>query len=465
MNKIFHRLVDLTEYLLVHRLLWGIALVYILISAGGQFWKPTHNPIYSDSAGYYTHLPQIFIYQDFGFSEDPQFIESYKNQNYYEPETWYLAEGRNGNSISKFPIGVAVMELPFFLTAHLFSYVLGYPTNGYSFLYKLFFIISNVSYSLLGLFIIRRVLLNWFTPFISSLGTAIIGLSTNLLFYSFVICGMSHNYSFALFAGLIYLTERYYRTRKTKALIGIGLIGGLITIIRPTNALAVLIFVLWGLEDWKGIQDRLILYMKEWKSLFYASLACVAVLFIQLIYWKWSVGTWLFYSYGEESLNLAHSHFIEGLFSFRKGWLVYTPVMILAIYGFFVMPKFKDLPVKVLAPFYFLVHAYIVFSWWSWYYGGSFGSRPMIEITALLAIPLCAALVIFSKTKQRQIILLAFLVLTTGLNIFQSYQYKAGIIHYSNMSFKAYVYAFGKIGHYSQDERVEFEKLLLLEEP
>jgi presenilin-like A22 family membrane protease len=74
-------------------------------------------------------------------------------------------------------------------------------------------------------------------------------------------------------------------------------------------------------------------------------------------------------------------------------------------------------------------------------YGGSFGSRAMIEFYVVLSIPLAAFIhTVFQKKrnwllKSLTSVILVFLV---WLNLFQTTQYRGQVIHIDSMSKKAY---------------------------
>lgn len=88
---------------------------------------------------------------------------------------------------------------------------------------------------------------------------------------------------------------------------------------------------------------------------------------------------------------------------------------------------------------------YVVFCWWQWYYGGSFGCRVMIESLAILALP-TASLVqfLFKQMKMIKIFSFALLALLISLNVFQTAQYAKGIIHWQKMNKEYYWKVFGK---------------------
>ena len=64
-------------------------------------------------------------------------------------------------------------------------------------------------------------------------------------------------------------------------------------------------------------------------------------------------------------LDLAEPHFLNVLFSFRKEWFIYTPLMMLIIPGFFIF--YKRQKENFLAFFgCFIISFYIIASWPEW---------------------------------------------------------------------------------------------------
>ena len=63
--------------------------------------------------------------------------------------------------------------------------------------------------------------------------------------------------------------------------------------------------------------------------------------------------------------------------------------MLFAVAGIFYLPRYiKGVTLGISV--FLVLNVYIIFSWWSWWYGGSFGARPMIDSYGILAIPLAA---------------------------------------------------------------------------
>ena len=163
-----------------------------------------------------------------------------------------------------------------------------------------------------------------------------------------------------------------------------------------------------------------------------------------MIYWKLVSGQWFYYSYTDETFFFRDPQIISGLFSFRKGWLLYTPLMIAALAGIPLLRRYNPgwlLPVLL----YVSLHIYVVFSWWTWWYGGGFGQRPMIETYAILAFPL-GAIIHHAGLYARKIKALAVVVLFLLLahNLMQTVQYYYGAIHWDSMSRAAYFASLGR---------------------
>ncbi|HYG16335.1 MAG TPA: hypothetical protein VEC12_11325, partial [Bacteroidia bacterium] len=81
---------------------------------------------------------------------------------------------------------------------------------------------------------------------------------------------------------------------------------------------------------------------------------------------------------------------------------------------------------------------YVVYSWWTWWYGGSFGSRPMVDIYPVLSLPMAASLAWVYKKRAvfaGALVAGAFFIYLNG---FQTWQYKKTLIHWDSMTKEAY---------------------------
>ena len=201
----------------------------------------------------------------------------------------------------------------------------------------------------------------------------------------------------------------------------LGLTIGLATICRPTELMLVLIPLLWGVYNKTTVIEKLQGLWQRKSHVIVLGTGIALMGIIQMAYWKIYSGQFLYYSYEEYTFDWLRPHIWNGLFSFRKGWLIYTPVMILALMG--LIPLYKNYREKFwMVAIYLALTLYIVFAWQVWWYGGSFGARSMVQVYALLAFPLAACISYVLQRKVLTIITAVFVLLCIDLNMIMSWQ-------------------------------------------
>ncbi len=343
---------------------------------------------------------------------------------------------------------MSFMYLPFFYGAHWYAYWFGYDTGGYSLPYQVALLFSALFYFIIGLNFLRKALEKFFDTFIVALVIMLTVFGTNLFYYATIAGAMSHVYSFSLLCVFIYYTIMWYERQSIKNSLLLGLVLGLITIIRPNNIIMGLIFVLYGITSFKDIALRFRFFLKNYSKILIMIVCIVALCVPQFIYWKVVTGGWFYYSYLDEHFYFSRPQFINGLFSFRKGWFVYTPIMMFALVG--LLLSYKRLkPFFTAAIIFILIDLWIAFAWWCWWYGGSFGQRSLIDIYGVMAIGLAVFLAYIWKQKlwiKYPVVLLVLML--TFLNVFNTIQYKYGCLHYDSMTKEAYYENFGHMEPY-----------------
>ncbi len=415
-----------------HISFYTILLVIILTAWIGVERKKWNDRkvLITDAKIYYSYLPAAFIYHDltFGFSEDLQNIFG---------RTW-TNRAPNGNKVVKMTMGNAVCWLPFFGIAHLYASLTQYDNNGYSVPYHFMIFISAICYLLLGLVFLRKLLIRYYDHITTSVVLIITVFATNLIYYVADEPGMSHINSFSLITVFFYLTIRWFEKRTIQRSVITGVLLGLITLIRPVNAMIVIIPVTFWLFNYKTINEKIIFLKKNTLHILLILVTAFLAFLPQMIYWKMITGDLFYYTYRDESFFFLDPNITNGLFSYRKGWLVYTPVMILSILGLFFMNK-KDSILRWPVLIMLVVFVYITYSWWCWWYGGGYGSRPMIDIYGILAVPLAALIgYILNKNIWLKIMLSLILGFLVYYNHFQIKQYRITLLHWDGMTKEAY---------------------------
>jgi len=398
-------------------------------------WTKTEGVIANDIRSYYGYLPAKFIYDDIKIEKD--------DYTYGENQFWFWqVKTTGGKYIFKMTCGLAILYYPFFYVANVMAELFDFPQSGFSEPYKFFLLLSSIFYLCIGLiFTVKNLEHFKFSQLNIALTVLLIGLGTNLFCYSTQQAPMSHVYSFALFSIFIYLTICWHEKPKLLYFIGICLVLGMISLIRITNSLVFIFFILYGVKNFKEILKKNITYVE----LFILFSAVALIWWPQIRYWKITTENYLVFAYNEEGFFFLNPHIYKGLFNFRKGWLIYTPMMFFALFGIYHLKKELSV-LKFPIVVFLLVNVYVIFSWWSWWYGGSFGQRPMIESYAILAIPLAAFIQFVSGRKF--VYKAAFgtiVVFFIWLNIFQTYQYQIGSLHQEAMNQTIYFKQFGKL--------------------
>lgn len=428
-----------------------IAFIYLLVVFNENKWRQ-QRVLDWDKSGYYLYLPATFIYHDLcNLAFYPKMDEKYVFSNHYP---WYgIYEQHNTHHrLDKYAIGISVLQLPFFLVSHFITIITHhYPADGYSPYYLLGIIFSTICYVFMGLLLLRNLLLRYFSDNIVAIVILLIGLGTNLYYYTAFEPGMSHPYSFFLFAAAVNWTDLFYRTNKRVYGVIVGLCMGLIIIARPTNILLIIALLCWGLKNKSDLKERFAFIRRNYITILISIFCSFLVIMIQLSYWKYITDHWVYFSYQEEGFNFLKPEIWKGLFSYRKGWFVYTPVAFIAMIGFIQsLKKYKVMTIGLLI--FFITNIYVIFSWYQWYYGGGFGSRPMIDSLPVTAF-LLACFLQFTASKKRFIKSTIYLILLSflTLNIFQTYQYSLGVIPWDHNNSTYYWRTFGKL-HYAEDD-------------
>ncbi len=418
------------------------ALIFIiLILAYNVFLFVPHSILSWDIFGYYLYLPLQFIYHDLGI-KDITIIDKIIDK-YHNTSTFYQAlHLPNGNWVMKYPMGMAVLYSPFFAIGHLVASLAGFEKDGFSVPYQLSLLYGSFLYTLLGLYFLRKSLLKLFDEITTATLLIIIVLGTNSLIH-LSIHGqglMSHNYLFFLFALILWLTLKWHETHEQKFTFGLGIAIGLAALSRPTELLVVLIPLLWNISGFR-LSERFY-HLLHYSKQYLLMLGLVAIIgSIQLIYWKLMTGKFLFNSYGGnagEGMEFFHPFLVEVLFSFRKGWLLYTPLMTLSLIGFYPL-YYKNRTIFPAILLFFLLSFYVIASWTCWWYADCYSQRALIPMYVFLAIPMGYAIKKLNEFKKYlRLINYLFIFILLMFNVFQTWQYLNGLIHPTRMTRSAY---------------------------
>jgi hypothetical protein len=399
------------------------------------------NALSWDIYGYYMYLPASFIYNDIGIENKAWKDTLDKKYQADRPNyQFYLTE--KNRQVNVYPVGQSIAMFPFFMAGHAAAKLSGAPADGFSPPYQYAAILSGLFYSILGLFLLRRILLRWFSESMTALLLILVSIGTNQFYYASFDTTMPHNYLFAGNALLLLLTIKWHENPSVKLALFTGVVIGWLTITRPSELVLALIPLFWGIGKWSDLKEKFKLLWQRKADVIVMGFVIVAVGFIQLAYWKYTNGYWRSYNH-TEGFDFLHPFTLKFLFSFKKGWFIYTPLMAIATLGFIALWKANR---KLFVPLFsfFIFNLWVVSSWECWWYATSWSQRPMVQSVGLMAIPLGFLLLAVSKTRVWKPVLYLSIGFTFLLSIFQTWQYRQSIINGERMTGAYYAAVFGK---------------------
>lgn len=421
-----------------------LSVIISLWSASNIYWGKQHYTgiIKSDGKGYYAYLPAVFIYEDLNFL----WVDSIEYRKYQNPN--YFFDFRNtyqGHYIDKYYVGTALCMAPFFGLAHGLTNLLEGDADGYSRWYQLSAHWAAIFWLFVALWAINLFLKTQsFSAQIRALTLVFIYFGTNWFYYVIGEPSMSHAYSVGLVSLFALNMQRWIQEKRSMALFWAVFFLGWIFITRPVNVLmAGLVFPIAGHPKllWARIRAW---FTRSPANLEYLYLLVFLVPILpQMIIYKVQTGSWWIYSYQEEGFNFMKPEWLNLLFSYQKGFFVYTPLMFFALIGIFQIYRENKLRAwSILITLAMLV--YVFSSWWNWYYGGSFSQRVFVDTYLIFAWLLASSLQMFG-TGVKRILWLGILTTLLLFNQLQTYQYRYNIIHWSEMNKEKYWDVFLKL--------------------
>ncbi|MGV9013699.1 MAG: hypothetical protein ACOH13_13990, partial [Flavobacteriales bacterium] len=361
----------------------------------------TPNELSWDVFGYYIYLPATFIHHDPLLHDTAWLHELIRVRPEISGTLYQLSTAPdNSTPIYFFLMGTAICYLPFFFIGHVAALLGAGPADGFSAPYQIALALGCLFYVWIGLVHLRRILLRFFSEGISAATLVVIVLGTNYLHFATMKNLETANFLFCWMSVLVWNTLRWHEEGKRSNLLWTAISIAMIILIKPSEIVCGLIPLLWGVYNGPSLRVKLDLLGTHWKDLLLALMLGLLVLAPQLLYWRTMTGSFVYDSYKNfgVGLDLSQPHILNVLFSFRKGWLVYTPVMAFALIG--LVPLYRRRrevfwPVVV----YCAIAFYILSSWSEWWYGASYSIRPMITLYPLLALPLGYALTVIAERK------------------------------------------------------------------
>lgn len=386
-----------------------------------------------DGFGYYMYNASLFgegtLYMQ------PEWAQGLQNEYCNGIEAYQLVKQNYPNHLDVYHMGMAYLQLPAYLISDGIARISGHKTDGFSTPYQLGFLLNALLFIFLGLLYLRKLLRLFFSDRLTA-ALIIIGFGATNTYITFTHqYDLPHLYLFFLNAAFAYYLIRFVREQKNKHLIFAALLLGITVSIRPTQALLGLLPLFLPWKEHRFTRDF-------WRRILIFPLMGLLWNIPQMLYWLIVGGELFIFNLHMEDIVLSDPNLIDFLFSYRKGWLLYSPIFLLLIPAFIVLyQKNRTLFWGLFSTTF--IYIYVMSAWECWWYASSFGSRVMVDLYPLLLIVL-GFLLLHLKSLWTKIAIGAFVGFCFLLNVLQSYQFERLYLHGSRMSKQQYWYIFGK---------------------
>jgi hypothetical protein len=382
-----------------------------------------------DVLGYYLYLPATFIYHQ-PMLNDTGWLKKINDEKDLTGTLYMVSSNDEGQPMYFFLMGMALFYLPFFLLAHFLSFLFGFPMDGFSPPYQYTLVFGGIIYTIIGLIYLRKILRKYFSEIVSSFILLIVVFGTNYIHHLTLKNLETVNVLFMLVCIILWNTIRWHEEYKFRNMLTIGIGITLMGLVKPSEILIVILPLLWNVTSRLEFKSKLRQLLTYRKQVLITLGICVLIAIPQMAYWYIKTGRIIYDTYKNPGvgLDLFSPHILNTLFSYRKGWLVYTPVMIFFLIGFIFLYR-QNRRIFAAITVYFLVSFYIIASWTEWWYGAGFSIRPLITTYPVLAICLGYFLLFAWKLNRYLKVALGLIfALLVAFNQFQWWQFKHYII-------------------------------------
>ncbi len=310
--------------------------------------------------------------------------------------SWSAAPRRaDGRIPSKYPLGMSMVEAPFLAFGHLLRRAVelaGWEVSG-AYGYSSIEIWSvAVGLQLLfgaGLAVLYSILKKEYGQSGATLGVLGCWLGTSLFYYSALFPFMAHAVSFVLLVLILYASRELTMEAPTvnSRLAWLGALLGALFLVRPQQVIIALFLI-----------PIFVIRIRSRPAATWCLGACIGATFglaavatqLACNYSQFGVMSFSGYAVGGEGFSWLHPQLSFVLFSPSRGLFVFSPVIAIALIGYFLFPRFIPMYVYPMIG-NAVLQIYLVAAWSSPEQGDAFGARMWSDNAAVVAIGLAIA--------------------------------------------------------------------------
>lgn len=384
-----------------------LALLFVLT-------LPLVNPwVRGDGVGYYAYVRSLLIEHKLDFANDWRAANESFTMGRVRPDgtinpSEYTKTGYLGNH---FAVGPSMLWAPFLVPVHcavltLRKFGINVQANGYSRPYLVTMALATALYGFLGLLLSFRLACLYTDQRWALLAMLGIWFASSLPVYMYFNPSWSHAHSVFVVAVFLWYWQRTRQGRTPMQWVLLGLISGIVLNVYYANIAILLVPFVESLQgywlswrapgrDWQDLRRLLA------SNLLYC-LATVIAFSPTLITRQIIYGHPLSFGYGDVDVShWAAPRLGSVLFSSDHGLLVWTPILIPAVLGLFLL-YLRDRQMAACSLTAFLAFYYLIAIDLCWDGISSFGNRFFISLTPLFVLGLAVTFSEFAQWLGRE---------------------------------------------------------------
>ncbi|MEI6886463.1 MAG: hypothetical protein WCO02_18380 [Bacteroidota bacterium] len=281
--------------------------------------------------------------------------------------------------------------------------------------------------TLLGLWFVLR---KYFTAWVALVSLLLLALGTNFFLMSVYSGAVQASILLALMTLVLWMTQRWYEKPGWVEAILIGLAAGCLVFIRPAGLAAIFLFFFWGAYNKPTFNEKWGFFRQHTQHLILVFSLFILGLSLRLIFPQAFEGTWFSdYMQHQRAVYLFAPWLWLVLCSIKNGWLIYTPLVLLALPGFNILAA-RNKKIFFGTFIFSLVFLILAASTPEIARPDNFSQSKLTELLAVLIIPIAFFIcwVYEGRWFRKTLFSLVFAALIT-MNIFQTWQYRSRILN------------------------------------
>ena len=349
----------------------GYFLCAVSLSVASMRAGRSSTLIVGDAIGYYAWLRSPVIDGDLDFRNDYRLLFAPDSAPDLDKVT------PRGAVANKYPVGLALVEVPGFVVGHVTALATGQRADGLAVPYQLGVTLWLQLVFVAGAWLLWRALLNLrVAPFIAAVVIVTALCATNVVHYVAKDSAMVHGPGVAVLSAALFITTLPHGANRWRWA-GAGALLGLAVIMRASNVAFIPFFLVLLREATTTRAQRIQL-----------ATGAVVVVALQVALASWFNGRLAFASYAGESFTGGLAGVVGTLTSARHGLFVYHPwyLVLVALCGI-ATTRHRSRATAIAALTSLAILALTNGTWWNWWFGDSFGNRAFIESIPILLVP------------------------------------------------------------------------------